>query len=200
MITPHCCACKLKIIKALAKFRIQTFKSMIYEMVLLSYNFDIKVCEMVISNIVKPSTRIDYLLQMQLEAKKDKIFVVKEVCQQYRSFLRVSQDPLIRNMQKFATFLDKVQNHFNEFHLANFALRFARFLEAKWDIIKHDVAKFIRNYIVLLLSVNQGHNATMFLLYHQNYYANTLQLYRQQCVDMAMMCQQIINGHMAILN
>ncbi len=200
MITPHCCACKLKIIKALAKFRIQTFKSMIDERVLLSCNFDIKVCEMVISNIVKPATRIDYLLQMQSEAKKDKIFVVKEVCQLYCSFLHVSQDPLIRNMQKFATFLDKVQNHFNEFHLANFALKFARFLEAKWGIIKHDVAKFIRNYTVVLFSVNQGHNATMLLLYHYNYYANTLQLYRQQCVDMAMMCQQIINGHMAILN
>jgi hypothetical protein len=33
---------------------------------------------------------------------------VQEEFQLYCSFLHVSQDPLIRNMQKFATFLDKV--------------------------------------------------------------------------------------------
>jgi hypothetical protein len=54
-------------------------------------------------------------------------------------------------VQKFATFWDRVQNHFNESCPIGCAPRFARSLEIKWGIIKHDVAKFIGNYIVVFM-------------------------------------------------
>jgi hypothetical protein len=56
---------------------------------------------------------------------------------------------MIKNGQKFTTFWDKVQNHFNESRLVSYAPKFARSLETKWGIIEHDIVKFIRNYIVV---------------------------------------------------
>jgi hypothetical protein len=49
-----------------------------------------------------------------------------------------------------------VQNHFNKLHLASCTPRFARSLKTKWGIIKHDVAKFIGNYIVVLVLYELG--------------------------------------------
>jgi hypothetical protein len=57
---------------------------------------------------------------------------------------------MIVNGQKSITFWDRVQNHFNESYLISCAPRFARSLKTKWGIIKHDIAKFIGNYIVVL--------------------------------------------------
>jgi hypothetical protein len=58
---------------------------------------------------------------------------------------------VIGNGKKFARFWDRVQKVFNKLCLIGCTLRFARLLEAKWGIIKHDVAKFIGNYIVVLM-------------------------------------------------
>jgi len=58
---------------------------------------------------------------------------------------------VIGNGQKFATFWDRVQNHFNESCPTGCVPRFARSLKIKWGIIKHDVAKFIGNYIVVFM-------------------------------------------------
>ncbi len=44
-----------------------------------------------------------------------------------------------------------MQNHFNKLHPTICAPRFARSLETKWGIMKHDVAKFIGNYTVVLV-------------------------------------------------
>jgi hypothetical protein len=43
-----------------------------------------------------------------------------------------------------------LQNHFNESHLASCAPEFVLSLETKWGIIKHDVAKFVGHYTVML--------------------------------------------------
>jgi hypothetical protein len=58
---------------------------------------------------------------------------------------------MIGNEQKSAMFWDSMQNHFNESHPTSCAPRYARSLETKWGIIKHDVAKFIGNYTILLV-------------------------------------------------
>jgi hypothetical protein len=81
--------------------------------------------------------------------KKGKNFVVDEERQLCCSFLHVLQDPMMEDGQKFTTFWDRVQNHFNESRLVSYIPRFARSLETKWGIIKHDIAKFIGNYIVV---------------------------------------------------
>jgi len=57
---------------------------------------------------------------------------------------------VIKNEQKSAMFWDRVQNHFNESHLTSCIPRYARSLETKWGIIKHDVSKFIGNYTTVL--------------------------------------------------
>jgi hypothetical protein len=57
---------------------------------------------------------------------------------------------MIVNGQKFTMFWDRVQNHINELHLASCIPRFARSFKTKWGIIKHDIAKFIGNHIVVL--------------------------------------------------
>ncbi len=49
-----------------------------------------------------------------------------------------------------------MQNHFNESRPVSCTPRFARSLETKWGIIKHDVAKFIGNYIVVLAFCELG--------------------------------------------
>jgi hypothetical protein len=86
-----------------------------------------------------------------LKTKKGKNFVVNEERQLCCSFLHVLQDPMIGNGQKFAMFWNRVQNYFSESCPTSCTPRFARSLETKWGIIKHDVAKFIRNYIVVLV-------------------------------------------------
>jgi hypothetical protein len=89
-------------------------------------------------------------MQLQLKTKKDKKFVVDEEWPLCCSSLHVSQDPMIENGQKFTMFWDRVQNHFNELCLTSYIPRFARSLKTKWGIIKHDITKFIGNYIVVL--------------------------------------------------
>jgi hypothetical protein len=83
--------------------------------------------------------------------KKGKKIVVDEERQLCCSFFHVLQDLVIGTRQKIATFWDRVQNHFNESHPTSCTPRFARSLETKWGIIKHDVAKFIRNYTMVLV-------------------------------------------------
>jgi hypothetical protein len=41
-------------------------------------------------------------------------------------------------------------NHINESHPVGCAPRFALSLETKWGIIKHDVAKFVGHYTIVL--------------------------------------------------
>jgi hypothetical protein len=67
-------------------------------------------------NIVETSATTDDLAHSQLKARKGKKIVVNEEWQLCCSFLHVSKDSVIRNQQKFATFWDQVQNHFNESH------------------------------------------------------------------------------------
>jgi hypothetical protein len=49
-----------------------------------------------------------------------------------------------------------VQNHFNESHLAICAPIFSLSLETKWGIIKHDVAKFVGHYTIVLALCESG--------------------------------------------
>jgi hypothetical protein len=58
---------------------------------------------------------------------------------------------VIGNGQKFATFWDRVQNHFNKLHPTSCAPRSTRSLETKWGIIKRDVTKFVGHYITMLV-------------------------------------------------
>jgi hypothetical protein len=101
-------------------------------------------------NIVETSTTTDDLTHSQLKARKGIFFVVDEERQLCCSFLHESQDSVIRNQQKFATFWDRMQNHFNESRFASCAPRFALSLETKWGIIKHDIAKFVGHYTIVL--------------------------------------------------
>ncbi len=49
-----------------------------------------------------------------------------------------------------------MQNHFNKLHLASCAPRFARSLETKWGIIKHDVGKFVGHHTIMLALCESG--------------------------------------------
>jgi hypothetical protein len=55
----------------------------------------------------------------------------------------------IGNEQKFTTFCDTVQHHFNETCPIDYAPRFGRFLETKWGVIEQDVTKFKGNYPIV---------------------------------------------------
>jgi hypothetical protein len=44
-----------------------------------------------------------------------------------------------------------VQSHFNEFHLVDLCSKICKVSRNKMGIIKHDVAKFIGNYIIVLV-------------------------------------------------
>jgi hypothetical protein len=101
-------------------------------------------------SIVETFATTDNLTHSQLKARKGKKIVVDEEQQLCCSSLHISQDLMIGNQQKFATFWDRVQNHFNESHSASCAPRFALSLETKWGIIKHDVAKFVGHYTIML--------------------------------------------------
>jgi len=68
----------------------------------------------------------------------------------------ISQDLVINNKQKSTTFWDWVQNHFNNLRLVGCAPRFARSVETKWGIIKHDVAKFVGHYTTVLALCELG--------------------------------------------
>jgi hypothetical protein len=107
-------------------------------------------------SIVEAFATIDDLAHSQLKARKGKKIVVNEEWQLCCSFPHVSKDSVIRNQQKFATFWDQVQNHFNESCRAGCAPRFALNLETKWGIIKHEVAKLVGHYIAMLVLCESG--------------------------------------------
>jgi hypothetical protein len=106
--------------------------------------------KMVSLSIVETFATTNDLTHSQLKARKGKKIVVDEERQLCCLFLHRSQDSMIGNQQKFATFWERVQNHFNESRPTDCAPRFALSLETKWGIIKHDVAKFVRHYTIVL--------------------------------------------------
>jgi len=149
-MTPYCCARKLNIITALPKIFSPTSRFEIDWGVPLLHISNVIIRKVTSLNIVETSAATDDLAHSQLKARKGKKIVVNEEWQLCCSFPHVSKDSVIRNQQKFATFWDQVQNHFNESCRAGCAPRFALNLETKWGIIKHDVAKFVGHYTIVL--------------------------------------------------
>jgi hypothetical protein len=76
-------------------------------------------------------------------AQKGKNFSSDEERQLCRSFLAISQDPIQGNGQKSIAFWERIANHYREHKPVGGGDRPARSLETKWEIIKHDVAKFV---------------------------------------------------------
>jgi len=107
-------------------------------------------------SIIETSTTTNNLAHSQSKARKGKKNIVVQEQQLCCSFLHISQDSMIENGQKSTTFWDWVHNHFNESHLTSCAPRYARSLETKWGIIQHDVAKFIKHYIAMIIFCESG--------------------------------------------
>jgi hypothetical protein len=80
------------------------------------------------------------------------------------NFLHILQDPMIGNGQKLTVFWERVHFHYNANWLQACVKKPTRSLETKWGIIKHNVAKFCRNYgVVNVCCVNQGHQIKILL-------------------------------------
>lgn len=79
-------------------------------------------------------------------ARKGKNFSSEEERQVCRSFLQITQDPVVGNGQRSKAFWERVGVHYNRNRPAGGGERPARSLETKWGIIKHDVAKFVGVY------------------------------------------------------
>jgi hypothetical protein len=107
-------------------------------------------------SIIETSTTTNNLAHSQSKARKGKKIIVVQEQQLCCSFLHISQDSMIENGQKSTTFWDWVQNHFNNLRLVGCAPRFARSVETKWGIIKHDVAKFVGHYTTVLALCELG--------------------------------------------
>lgn len=79
--------------------------------------------------------------------RKGKNFSPEEECSLCRSFLAVSQGPVVENGQKISSMWERVAASFNEKNIAlGRAPRSARSLESKWGTIKHDVSIFVGCY------------------------------------------------------
>ena len=104
-------------------------------------------------------------------AKKGKIFSSEEEQQVCRSFLCISQDPVIGNGQHSGTFWERVAEHYNQNRPTTGGGRFARSLETKWGSIKHDVAKFVEVYKQVHLCRKSGYSL-------DNILKNALELYK----------------------
>jgi hypothetical protein len=101
-------------------------------------------------SIVETFATTNDIAHSQLKARKGKKIVVDDERHLSCSFLHVSQDSMIKNEQNSATFWDQVQNYFNKSRPTSCAARFVLSFETKWGIIKHDVAKFVGHYTVVL--------------------------------------------------
>lgn len=75
---------------------------------------------------------------------KGKNFVREQEEQLARSVLHVTFDPITGNQQRGSAFWERISVHYNGYRLHDF--RFARSLEFKWGLIKHDVGKRIGVY------------------------------------------------------
>ena len=80
------------------------------------------------------------------KTKKGKNFGAKEERLLCRSFLHVSQDPIVGNGQCSTAFWERITKHFNQVKPHGSPLWPARSLETKWGHIKHDVGKFCSAY------------------------------------------------------
>jgi hypothetical protein len=78
--------------------------------------------------------------------KKGKKIVTKKEWQTCCSFLHISQDPKIGNGKKRNTFWDKVYEEYNKNKTPCGVEIWARSMQTKWEIIKHDVTKFCECY------------------------------------------------------
>ncbi len=85
----------------------------------------------------------------QLKEKNGKNFVVEKEHQTCCLFLNVLQDLVIGKEQKFITFCDTMQNHFNESCLIDYVPRFGLSLETNWSVINQNVTKFKGNYPIV---------------------------------------------------
>jgi hypothetical protein len=73
-------------------------------------------------------------------------FVNEEEIQCCRSFLHISQDPVVGNGQRKEALWERVALHYNQNRPAGLHVCPARSLEWKWGTIKHDVARFVGVY------------------------------------------------------
>lgn len=76
------------------------------------------------------------------KVRKGKNFTVEEDKQLCRSFLSISQDPIVGNGQKSSSFWERVAKSYNLHMPLGCCDRNARSLECKWGTIRHDVSKF----------------------------------------------------------
>ena len=88
-----------------------------------------------------------------------------------RSFLCISQDPVIGNGQRSGTFWERVAEHYNQNRPTTGGERPARSLETKWGSMKHDVVKFVRVYKQVNLCCKSGSS-------FDNILENALELYK----------------------
>jgi hypothetical protein len=80
------------------------------------------------------------------KVRKGKNFTVEEDKQLCRSFLSISQDPIVGNGQKSSSFWERVAKSYNLYTPLGCGDRNARSLECKWGTIRHDVLKFCGVY------------------------------------------------------
>jgi hypothetical protein len=84
------------------------------------------------------------------KVRKGKNFTVEEDKQLCRSFLSISQDPIVGNGQKSSSFWEHVAKSYNLHTPLGCCDRNARLLECKWGTIRHDVSKFCGVYSQVL--------------------------------------------------
>jgi hypothetical protein len=81
-----------------------------------------------------------------IHGQKGKNFGAEEERQLFCSYLHISQDLVHGNGQRNSVFWERICKHFHDCRPEGSVERSARSLETKWDIIKHDVAKFVGIY------------------------------------------------------
>jgi hypothetical protein len=88
---------------------------------------------------------------------KGKNFIRVEEEQLCKSVMLVSQDRVVGNQQKAGVFWERIAEHYNENRPDG--VRPLRSLETKWDLIKHNVSKFVGIYNQIQLLHKSGSSA-----------------------------------------